>query len=88
MSLMQRPPRSSFGPLLRGLRSRAGLTLRDLATFLGVSVPYLSDVERGARGPLRPETIAQAARRLGGFQRDLQRAAERDVIARWRSGSR
>lgn len=34
---------------IREIRKRHGMTLQELATKVGVSVPYLSDIERGNR---------------------------------------
>ena len=42
----------SFGAQLRHYRKLTGLTYCDIAEHLGVSTPYLSDVERGVRPPL------------------------------------
>jgi DNA-binding XRE family transcriptional regulator len=36
-------------PTLRELRERAGMNMRETAAAMGVSVTYLSDVERGKR---------------------------------------
>lgn len=52
---------SRFGAILRAARAAHGVTLARLATTLGVSVPYLSDVEHGRRKPLRHELIQKAA---------------------------
>lgn len=37
-------------PDLKVLRKQVGLTLKDVAAATGVSVSYLSDLERGSRG--------------------------------------
>jgi transcriptional regulator with XRE-family HTH domain len=50
-----------FGELFRQERKRAEKSLGDVAQHLGVSVTYLSDVERCARPPLNPERIRVAA---------------------------
>ena len=51
-----------FGVLLRELREAAHVSLGSLARHLPVSVPYLSDVERGNRPPLvQPKIIRTAA---------------------------
>jgi transcriptional regulator with XRE-family HTH domain len=85
MTLMKKPPNASrFGPLLRELRERRSVTQRELARVIGVSFSFLCDVERGARGPLRPEAISKAARYLKVSKFDLVFAAESDVIERWR----
>jgi len=54
-----------FGPLLRHLRLNAGKSMGDLARHLGVSVPYISDVEHGRRAPLARHRILDTARFLG-----------------------
>ena len=41
----------AFGPRLRAIREAAGLTQAQLAERLGVSVPRVSDLERGRREP-------------------------------------
>lgn len=46
-----------FGDELRRLRIEAGKTMAELAESLGISVPYLSDVERGRRNPFTTERI-------------------------------
>ena len=43
------PDYRELGAKLRTLREKAGLSLRKVADRLGVSVPYLSDLERGRR---------------------------------------
>lgn len=55
---------NAFGTELRRQRHALGLTLIEVASHLRLSVPYLSDVERGNRGPLNEahlRTLAQAA---------------------------
>jgi transcriptional regulator with XRE-family HTH domain len=37
------------GELMRQAREKANLSLRDVAERMGVSAPYLSDLERGRR---------------------------------------
>ena len=54
-----------FGRLVRQKRKDAKKTLADLAGILGVSIVYVSDVERGKRPPWRPDLIIQAANFLG-----------------------
>lgn len=49
-----------FGPTLRTIREGARVTMSQLARELGVSVPYLSDVERSHRGPLSPDRLRRA----------------------------
>lgn len=69
---------NQFGPLLRGLRSKAGKTMADVAEHLGVSVAYISDVERGNRAPLTNDRIIAVADFLGIDRSDLLKAAAAD----------
>lgn len=62
---------TTFGKTLRAMRERAGCSVTGLARHLGVSVPYLSDVEHGRRAPLRDELLRQACALLGGDIDDL-----------------
>jgi len=66
---------STFGELLRTLRSQAGMSMGDLARQLAVSVPYVSDVERGNRPPLTNARIEQVASLLHIDSTDLHAAA-------------
>ena len=50
-----------FGDALREARHNADRTLGNVAKFLGVSVVYVSDVERGNRRPFRNERIIKIA---------------------------
>lgn len=52
---------NEFGSRLRELRIQAGISLVKLARSLGLSSPYLSDIERGNRNPPRKHisTIAE-----------------------------
>lgn len=40
---------SKLGPIMRGLREEAGLSLRTVADRLGYSAAYVSDLELGRR---------------------------------------
>ena len=42
---------SSFGQLMRLWREERKVTLREVACYCGISVPYLSDIENGNRLP-------------------------------------
>lgn len=55
---------SDYGTALRAARHERGLTLRDLAARLGVSITHLSDVERGRRGLFSLERTLFVAKRL------------------------
>lgn len=50
-----------FGDVLRRARLDDGKTLGDVAGILGVSVVYVSDVERGNRRPFSNERILKVA---------------------------
>ena len=67
-----------FGDLLRKMRRAANKTLGDLARFLGVSVVYLSDVERGNRKPLSKDRIVKIADFLKDDPALLMEAADRE----------
>ncbi len=56
---------ATFGVLLRDVRGKSGKTLGQVAEHLGVSIPYLSDVERGNRPPLVTARILKLATFLG-----------------------
>lgn len=55
---------NEFGIALKKARERKGVTLAALAKHLGVSGPYLHDVEAGRRSPLTDERAALAAELL------------------------
>jgi transcriptional regulator with XRE-family HTH domain len=50
-----------YGALLRRRREDSGKSMGALARHLGVSTPYLSDVELGRRAPLTPSKNIAAA---------------------------
>lgn len=52
---MTAPKPNPFGEYVREKRLAAKLTLREVAAAVGISMMYLSEVERGVRGPLRQE---------------------------------
>jgi predicted ATPase/DNA-binding XRE family transcriptional regulator len=56
---------AGFGPQLRHLRLRAGLTREVLAERAGLSVPTLAALERGERRRPHPQTVVALARALG-----------------------
>ena len=51
-----------FGEALRKRRRETKRTLSDIADVLGVSVVYVSDVERGNRRPLNNDSIIKVAK--------------------------
>lgn len=96
MQTMERRPIliKQFGEVFRETRKKAGLTMQDIASHLGVTVPYVSDVENGNRSPFVPERIIKAAELLkvdptglleaaaktrGSFDLDLHGLSDRAV---------
>lgn len=53
-------PRSTFGEFIADRRKQAELTMREFADRIGVTAPYLSDIEKGRRAApdAKLETIA------------------------------
>ncbi|WP_019870719.1 helix-turn-helix domain-containing protein [Salinispora oceanensis] len=76
MSLLRRV----IGGVLRRVRMRQGRTLREVAAAAGVSMPYLSEVERG-RKEASSEVLAAVCRALGIRLSDLLGEA-RDELRR------
>lgn len=74
MSLLRRV----IGGVLRRHRQRQGRTLREVAQSAGVSVPYLSEVERG-RKEASSEVLAAICRALGISLSDLLGEARDDM---------
>jgi transcriptional regulator with XRE-family HTH domain len=67
-----------FGEALRKRRREANKTLSDIADVLGVSVVYVSDVERGNRRPLNNDSIIKVAKFLKTEPEPLIKAADRE----------
>ena len=57
---------------IKTLRSEKGIMQKDLAIKVGVSSPYLHDLENGARGA-KPETLEKIAAALDVTVDDLLR---------------
>ncbi|GAA2898510.1 hypothetical protein Acy02nite_84470 [Actinoplanes cyaneus] len=62
--------RRVIGSVLRRVRQRQGRTLKEVATAAGVSLPYLSEVERGTK-EASSEILAAICRALGLPMPDL-----------------
>jgi HTH-type transcriptional regulator, competence development regulator len=88
----------TFGSLVRECRTVRGLTLMDVAGDVGVSVPYLSRIERDREKPPPDALIRRIARTIGipedeafaaarRLPPDLQDQA-REVVAVYRRFSR
>lgn len=65
----------TFGENLRRHRKAAGLSLRELATKLGISPAYLSDIERGNRAPFSGDKLTKVAEVLAESGPDIRAAA-------------
>jgi hypothetical protein len=73
---------TQFGSYLRRARVASGRSLRDVAAELKISHVYLGEVERGVRGPLRPEhwdALLRAIPRLKREELERQAAASRPL---------
>ena len=70
--------REVYGRLLRGLRTRQGRTLAEVAGRAGVSVAYLSEIERGLKEP-SSEVLEAVCVALGSSITDLVGAAHREL---------
>lgn len=63
---------ATFGEELRRLRLNAGKTLADVAAVIGksgVTIPYVSDIERGRRNPPSSEDIGRILRLLDSLDK-------------------
>lgn len=54
----------TFGEFLQKKREEKQITLRKMAENLGMSAPYLSDIEKGRRNPPEIEKLGQIAQIL------------------------
>ena len=70
----------SLGQRLRELRDKADLSMRELAKRIGVTPPFLSDIELGRRFPSE-EILAKLAGALGVSLEDLKQYDNRGPIA-------
>lgn len=73
--------REAVGHELRNERQRAGRTLADVAEHSGVSLPYLSEVERGLKEP-SSEILGAVAGALGLRLVDLTARVTRTIAGR------
>lgn len=71
--------RSAIGTVLRRLRHQQGRTLQDVADAARVSVPYLSEVERG-RKEASSEILASICAALGLPLADLLEQVRAEVL--------
>jgi transcriptional regulator with XRE-family HTH domain len=70
----------SLGQRLRELRDRADLSLRELAKRIGISSPFLSDIELGRRFPSE-EILEKLAAALNVSLTELKKYDNREPIA-------
>src|SRR6516164_11766578 len=71
---------TSLGQRLRELRDKGDLSARELAKRIGVSAPFLSDIELGRRFPSE-EILGKLASALNVSQQDLKKYDNREPIA-------
>jgi transcriptional regulator with XRE-family HTH domain len=71
---------TSLGQRLHELRDRADLSLRELAKKVGISGPFLSDIELARRFPSE-EILEKLARALNVPLEDLKKYDNREPIA-------
>jgi transcriptional regulator with XRE-family HTH domain len=68
---------TGFGRLIRSRREERGLTLADIAGEVGISIAYLSRIERDREHPPRDELIRRMAEALGLPEDEAFAAARR-----------
>ena len=87
---MSHEDESSFGEYIRRQRELHELTMRQLADLVGISNPYLSQIERGLREPSERvveaiaenlEMSAEALKRHRGRQAEADDGEESAVVA-------
>jgi transcriptional regulator with XRE-family HTH domain len=71
------PNEATFGTLIRGARTERGQTLLDVAAEIGISVAYLSRIERDLELPPKDEIMRKLSRTLKLSQDELYAAARR-----------
>ncbi|MBO3737960.1 helix-turn-helix transcriptional regulator [Actinoplanes sp. NEAU-H7] len=71
--------RRVIGAVLRRIRLGQGRTLREVAAAAGVSLPYLSEVERGTK-EASSEVLAAICRALGLAMPDLLDEVRREML--------
>jgi DNA-binding Xre family transcriptional regulator len=71
--------RSAIGTVLRRLRHQQGRTLQDVADTAGVSLPYLSEIERG-RKEVSSEILASICAALGIPLTDLLEQVRAELL--------
>ncbi|MFT4166679.1 MAG: helix-turn-helix transcriptional regulator [Microlunatus sp.] len=72
--------RELLGGILRDVRTERGETQRDIADRAGISMQYLSEIERGRKEP-SSEMLAAVSGALGLTLLDLTSAATRRLVS-------
>ena len=72
----------NFGEFLQTKREQQKITLRQLAEKLGVSAPFLSDVEKGRRNSLDMDKLVMLKRILALSEDEYERAARKNALIR------
>ncbi len=62
-----------FGEFIRAKRMEKGITLRHMATLLGIAPAYMSDIEKGRRYPPDKEKLFKLSNILGLDMSDKDR---------------
>jgi transcriptional regulator with XRE-family HTH domain len=70
----------TFGEYLKHKREEKQISLREVARTLGVSAPFLSDVENNRRGPLTEERLADLAKVLN--LNEQEKAEMYDIVGK------
>ena len=70
----------TFGEYLKHKREEKQISLREVARTLGVSAPFLSDVENNRRGPLTEERLADLAQVL--HLNEKEKAEMYDIVGK------
>ena len=70
----------TFGEYLKHKREEKQISLREVARTLGVSAPFLSDVENNRRGPLTEERLADLAKVLN--LNEKEKAEMYDIVGK------
>jgi transcriptional regulator with XRE-family HTH domain len=70
----------TFGEYLKHKREEKHISLREVARTLGVSAPFLSDVENNRRGPLTEERLADLAKVLN--LNEKEKAEMYDIVGK------
>ncbi|GAB3385757.1 hypothetical protein GCM10027568_03260 [Humibacter soli] len=72
--------RHAVGSAIRRLRLAQGLTLRQVSQASAISLPYLSEIERGRKEP-SSEIIQTVCVVLGVTLRELMRETDAELVA-------